>query len=186
MRPTRYQETVEIVPGVQATSVDAGHILGSSPVVLEWNEGSTTKRLAFSGDVGRSGLAIIGDQDPSAGADAIILESTYGNRDHASVDDAKERLAGVVRNAAARGGRVLVPAFAVGRTQELVYDLHEPSAAGRIPPVPIVIDSPLASKAMDVFERNTNVFDATEPLVRAYEGRCGEMFQSTVAFSHRV
>ena len=177
MRPTPYQKSVEIVPGVRATFVDAGHILGSSSVVLDWNEGSTNRRLAFSGDIGRAGLAIIGDPEPPVSVSAIIMESTYGNRDHASVDDAKERLASVVRDTAARGGRVLVPAFAVGRTQELVYDLHELSAAGRIPGVPIVIDSPLASRATDVFTRNTDVFDGREAFVRAHTGRRRELFE---------
>ena len=162
-----YNRPFDVVPGVRATYVDAGHILGSASVVLECTEGGTTKRLVFSGDVGRSGLAIIRDPQPPEGADAVIMESTYGNRDHQSVDDARARLAAVVRETAARGGRVLVPSFAVGRTQELVYDLHALARAGAIPAIPIFIDSPLAIDATSVFEMHPDTFDQGEDLVRA-------------------
>lgn len=161
-----YHRPFEVVPGVRATFIDAGHILGSASVVLDCTEGGSTKRLVFAGDIGRSGLAIIRDPQTPEGADAVIMESTYGNRDHESVDGARERLAAVVRDTAARGGRVLIPAFAVGRTQELVYDLHVLARAGAIPPVPIYIDSPLAIDATSVFELHPDVFDHTESLVR--------------------
>ncbi len=176
IRATPYGRSVEVVPGVHATFVDAGHILGSASITLTWNEGSRQRRLAFSGDIGRSGLAIIRDPEPPDGVSALIMESTYGNRDHAAVDDAKENLARVVRETAARGGRVLIPAFAVGRTQELVYDLHELSASGRIPSVPIVIDSPLATRATEVFLRNTEIFDEGEQFVREFAGRRSDLF----------
>jgi metallo-beta-lactamase family protein len=176
MRGAPYGTAVDVVPGVRATFVDAGHILGSASVVLDCTEGTTTRRLVFSGDVGRSDLAIIRNPVPPAGAHAVIMESTYGNRDHASVVDARQELGRVVRETAARGGRVLVPAFAVGRTQELVYDLHQLALAGDIPRLPIVIDSPLASKATAVFERNTDVFDSTEPFVAAQAGNRAALF----------
>lgn len=107
---------------------------------------------------------------PPARADAVIMESTYGNRDHPAVDRAKEELGRVVRETAARGGRVLVPAFAVGRTQELTSDLHQLAAEGAIPAVPIVIDSPLASRATRAYEQNASLFDESEPFVRARAG----------------
>jgi metallo-beta-lactamase family protein len=119
-----YNKQFDVVPGLKASYVDAGHILGSASVVLECTEDGKTKRLIFSGDIGRSGLAIIRDPVPPEGADALIMESTYGNREHESVDGARAQLAQVVRDTAARGGRVLIPAFAVGRTQEMVYVLH--------------------------------------------------------------
>src|SRR5207253_6498890 len=97
---------------------------------------------------------------------AVIMESTYGNRDHESVAGARDTLARVIRETAARGGRVLVPSFAVGRTQELVYDIHELGRAGAIPEIPIVIDSPLAIDATTVFEMHPELFDRGEPLVR--------------------
>ncbi|HEX3160928.1 MAG TPA: MBL fold metallo-hydrolase, partial [Gemmatimonadaceae bacterium] len=162
-----YNRPMDIVPGVvRATFLDAGHILGSASVVVECTEDGVTKRLVFSGDIGRSGLAIIRDPVPPEDADVVIMESTYGNRDHESVDGAREHLARVVRETAQRGGKVLIPAFAVGRTQELVYDLHELAHAGQIPAIPIYIDSPLATNATTVFEMHPEVFDHTEDLVQ--------------------
>lgn len=161
-----YHRPFDVVSGVGATFVDAGHILGSASVVLDCVEGSTTRRLVFSGDIGRSGLPIIRDPEPPAGADSIIMESTYGNRTHESVDDARARLAAVIRDTAMRGGRVLIPAFAVGRTQELVYDLHILASAGEIPQIPIFIDSPLAIDTTSVFELHPDLFDSAEDLVR--------------------
>jgi metallo-beta-lactamase family protein len=133
--------------------------------VLECIEEGRTTRLVFSGDVGRAGLAIIRDPQPPERADVLIMESTYGDREHESVAGAREHLARVVRETAARGGRVLIPAFAVGRTQELVYDLHELARDGLIPRIPIFIDSPLAIDATTVFEMHPEVFDRGEDLV---------------------
>lgn len=158
---------MEILPGVRLTFHEAGHILGSASVVLECEEGKQTTRLVFSGDVGRAGLPIIRDPaPPPGGADVMILESTYGNRDHESVEDAKAALASIVTDTAARGGKVLIPAFAVGRTQEILYELHELARARRIPEVPIFIDSPLAISATAVFEQHPDLFDRSEALIR--------------------
>jgi metallo-beta-lactamase family protein len=168
-----YRKWFEVAPGVRVRFTEAGHILGSASVVVEATEHGATKRLVFSGDIGRSGLAIIRDPEPPDGADAVIMESTYGNRDHESVDGARAQLARVIRETAARGGRVLVPAFAVGRTQELVYDIHALGRAGEIPELPIAIDSPLAIDATTVFEMHPEVFDSGEDLVR----RVPELFR---------
>lgn len=164
-----YHKPFEVVPGVKATFVEAGHILGSASVVLECTEKGSTRRLVFSGDVGRWGLPIIRDPVPPDGADVVILESTYGNRDHESVEGAREHLARVVRDTAARGGRILIPAFAVGRTQEIVYDLHALRLAGKIPALPIFIDSPLAIDATTIFAEHPEVFDQSEDLVTAVD-----------------
>lgn len=161
-----YDRPFSVVPGVTATYVDAGHILGSASVILECDEGSVHRRIVFSGDVGRSGLAIIRDPQPPSGADVVIMESTYGNRDHTSVEGARAQLGTVVRDTAARGGRVLIPSFAVGRTQELLYDLHALARAGDIPRVPVFIDSPLATDATAVFELHPDTFDLSEDLIR--------------------
>lgn len=162
-----YDRTFAVAPGIRATFVDAGHILGSASVVLECTEGSTTRRLVFSGDIGRWGLPIIRDpQPPAGGADLIIMESTYGNRDHPPLLDMRERLATIVSETAARGGRVLIPAFAVGRVQEIVYDLHALAREKRIPAIPIYIDSPLAVDATSVFGMHPDTFDQTESLVQ--------------------
>jgi metallo-beta-lactamase family protein len=158
------------VPGVRALFTDAGHILGSASVVLACTEGGTTKRLVFSGDVGRNGLPIIRDpRPPGGGADVVLLESTYGNRDHTSVEGAREQLARVITETAARGGKVLVPAFSVGRTQELVYDLHLLARAGAIPEIPIYVDSPLAIDTTTVFAMHPEIFDQTEDLVQTVQ-----------------
>ena len=161
-----YDRAFDVVPGVRCTFVEAGHILGSASLVLDVTEGGVTKRLVFSGDIGRPGLPIIRDPAPPAGADAVIMESTYGNRDHPSVEGERERLGALVRDTAARGGRILIPAFALGRTQEIVYDLHVLARAKQIPPIPIFIDSPLAVDATSVFEMHPEVFDKSEDLVR--------------------
>ena len=160
-----YNKPFDVVPGIRATYVDAGHILGSASVILDCTEGGKTKRLVFSGDIGRSGLAIIRDPVPPEGADALIMESTYGNRDHESVDGARAKLAQVIRETAARGGRVLIPAFAVGRTQEMIYALHGLVKEGAIPSIPIYVDSPLAIDVTTVFEMHPEILDKSENMV---------------------
>ena len=168
-----YNSFFDVVPGVRACYIDAGHILGSASVVLDCTENGRTKRLVFSGDIGRSGLAIVRDPTPPEGADALIIESTYGNRDHESVDGARAQLAQVVRETAARGGRVLIPAFALGRTQEMIYALHGLTREGAIPAIPIYVDSPLAIDATTVFEMHPESFDRSEEMVQQE----GELFQ---------
>lgn len=175
-RPHRYHDWFEVVPGVKARFVNAGHILGSASMELEWEEGGQQRRLGFSGDIGRAGLPIIRDPEPLERVDWVIMESTYGNRDHESVAGARDDLARIVSDTAARGGRVLIPAFAVGRTQEILYDLHGLARAGRIPRIPIVIDSPLAHEATQVFRENSADFDTSEALVRATNGGSASLF----------
>jgi metallo-beta-lactamase family protein len=164
-----YDHWFDVVPGVRACFVDAGHILGSASVMLDCTEAGRTVRVVFSGDVGRKGLAIIRDPKPPTGADVLILESTYGDRDHLPISDARAELGRVIRETAARGGRVIIPAFAVGRVQELVYDLHALARADAIPRLPIYIDSPLATSATDIFERHPECYDRNEDLVQAVE-----------------
>ena len=166
MNGVPYNRSFDVVPGVKATYIDAGHILGSASVLLDCTEGGKTKRLVFSGDIGRSGLAIVRDPVPPEGADALIMESTYGNREHESVEGAKAQLAQVIRETAARGGRVLIPAFALGRTQEMIYALHSLTQEGAIPEIPIYVDSPLAIDATTVFEMHPESFDRSEEMVQ--------------------
>ena len=165
MMSVPYNVPFDPAPGIRATFVEAGHILGSASVVLECTEGNVSRRLVFSGDIGRWGLPIIRDPDPPHGADVVIMESTYGNRDHESVADMPNELARIIRETAAKGGRVLIPAFAVGRTQELLYDLHRLSRADAIPPIPIVVDSPLAIAATSIFATNPDEYDKSEELI---------------------
>ncbi len=163
-----YDEAFDVVPGIRAEFLEAGHILGSASVVIESTTGGAGRRLGFSGDIGRRGLSIIRDPVPPANVDGLIMESTYGNREHPEADQTRERLARVVTDTAARGGRILIPAFAVGRTQELIYSLHELVRAGRVPRIPVVIDSPLAIRATNVFTRHAELFDRNEKLVRLF------------------
>lgn len=162
--PLRRPTTV--LPGWTATFHEAGHILGSASVTLDVPTPTGLRRVLFSGDIGRWGMDIIRDPDPPGGADVVIMESTYGNRDHPSTAVARARLGEIVRDTAARGGRVLIPAFAVGRTQELLYDLHALARAGAIPRIPIAVDSPLAIDATGIFEANRELFDRGEPLMQ--------------------
>ena len=161
-----YNKPFDVVPGVRGIYVDAGHILGSASVILDCTEGDVTKRLVFSGDIGRSGLAIIRDPVIPADADAVIMESTYGNRDHESVDGARAHLAEVIRTTAARGGRILIPAFAVGRTQEMLYNIHSLVREGAIPSLPVYVDSPLAIDTTTVFQMHPETFDQSEDMVK--------------------
>ena len=124
----------------------------------------------FSADIGRRGLPIIRDPEIPQDADVLIMESTYGDRDHESVVDARGELARVIRTCAARGGKVLIPAFAVGRVQEILYDLHGLVRESAIPAIPIYIDSPLATDVTSIFEMHPDCFDSTEALVQAVEG----------------
>ena len=161
-----YHKTFEVTAGVQVTFTDAGHILGSASVALDCVENGRSTRLVFSGDIGRRGLPIIRDPQAPEAADAVIMESTYGDRDHEPYASAREHLKRVVTETAARGGRILIPAFAVGRVQEIVYDLHALSIAGQIPAIPIYIDSPLAIEATAVFEMHPELFDHSEDFVQ--------------------
>lgn len=148
---------------------EAGHILGSASVDMRLTEDGG-HRLVFSGDVGRSGLPIIRDPDPPVGPiDTLIVESTYGNREHESTADAEQHLALVVRRVAARGGKILIPAFAVGRTQELIYSLHQLVRSGGIPSLPIYVDSPLAIDATAVFRMHPEVYDRREKFLERTE-----------------
>lgn len=164
-----YDTPFDVAPGMRCTFVEAGHILGSASIVLDCSEGGVTRRLVYSADVGRWGLPIIRDPRPPQGADVVLLESTYGNRDHTPIDQMPERLAQIIRETAAKGGRVIIPAFAVGRTQELLYDLHRLTRANAIPPIPIVLDSPLAIAATTVFAMNPEAHDRSEELVTAVD-----------------
>jgi metallo-beta-lactamase family protein len=161
-----YNKPFEVASGVRVTFVDAGHILGSASVVLDAEEQGQRRRLVFSGDIGRKGLPIIRDPVPPDGADVVIMESTYGDRDHAPYASARQALARIVTETAARGGRILIPAFAVGRVQEIVYDLHSLALAGEIPAIPIYIDSPLAIDATAIFETHPESFDRTEDFIQ--------------------
>ena len=149
---------------------DAGHILGSASVDLRLTEGGNL-RIVFSGDIGRTGLPIIRDPEPPSGPiDTLIVESTYGDRDHESIAGTESRLGEVVTRVAARGGKVLIPAFALGRIQEVVYALHGLANAGKIPAITIYVDSPLGVDATSVFRMHPELFDRREKLLARSDG----------------
>ena len=153
-RPVAYHSVTTIAEGVSVEAYDAGHILGSASFVIK---GPVT--VAFSGDVGRPGLPIIRDPEALPPVDYLIMESTYGGRTHSQQGAALEKLENIVKRTIGRGGRLIVPAFAVGRTQQLVLLLHQLFNERRIPEVPIYVDSPLAVNVTDVFRAHPECFD---------------------------
>jgi metallo-beta-lactamase family protein len=154
-----YDRPWEPIPGVQARLVEAGHILGSAAIVLELEERGRRMRLMFSGDIGRPGMPIVRDPAMPHDVDAMILESTYGDRSHDDPPQAYDALQAVLSRTIGRGGKVIIPAFAVGRTQALVYFLHEMLERHEIPRVPVFVDSPLAVNVTDIFREHPECFD---------------------------
>lgn len=161
LRPQRYRDSFTVLPGLRCRYLDAGHILGSAICCLDIDrDGDEPHRLVFSGDLGRHDLPILKDPEPVEAADTLIMESTYGDRFHAEIKDVEEKLGEVVSRTIARGGKVIIPAFSVGRSQEIVYELSELMSAGAIPDLPIYIDSPLTAKASKIFRKHQECFDA--------------------------
>jgi metallo-beta-lactamase family protein len=154
-----YDTPFSPLKGLEVEYRDAGHILGSATMVLTIREGGRTVKLGFTGDVGRDERPILRDPEPMADCDYLICESTYGGKTHEPRDRAKEHLARVVGETASRGGKVIIPAFAVGRTQEIVFRLDELSNEGKLPPVPVYVDSPLAVNVTDIFRRHPECYD---------------------------
>ncbi len=153
---------VTVADGVELTFCNAGHILGSAFVVLDIREGRSPGkrwRLVFSGDVGREEAPILKSPEKLDYADIVIVESTYGDRLHGPYEEARRELRDAVRDATRRRGKVVIPAFAVGRTQEIVYALNELEAEGDIPEIPVFVDSPLAVNATEVFRMHPEEWD---------------------------
>jgi metallo-beta-lactamase family protein len=148
-------EDKQLGGGLHYTTYDAGHMLGSTSIELE----ADGVRLAFSGDVGRAGLPILRDPEKLDPVDYLIMESTYGDRFHKKIEHVSERLAEIVNRTAGRGGKIIVPSFAVGRTQQLVLLLHELMDGHKIPSIPIFVDSPLAVNATEVFQKHPECYD---------------------------
>ena len=159
-RAVDYKTPTVLSERLSYESYDAGHMLGSSSLVLHLRNGQNPIRLGFSGDIGRPGLPIIRDPQTPAPVDYLIMESTYGGRLHRRQQDVRQKLADVVRRTFERGGKVIVPAFAVGRTQQLVLLLNELTHEGRIPEAPIFVDSPLAVNVTEVFQEHPECYDA--------------------------
>jgi metallo-beta-lactamase family protein len=157
--PVPLHTPTEIGPGLKYRSFEAGHMLGSTCMLLDLESGGRRVRLGFTGDLGRPGLPIIRDPEPLPPADYLIMESTYGNRVHEPIQSVAAQLADIVNRTYRRGGKIIVPAFAVGRTQQLVLILHQLIDGGAIPTFPIFVDSPLAVNVTEVFRKHPELFD---------------------------
>jgi len=168
-----FQRPLQILPGIKMTFKNAGHILGSASVTLEIAEGRDKKKvtaLAFTGDLGRKGAAVVQDPDIIDRADVLITESTYGGRDHGPMDEARKNLARVVRETANNRGLLIIPAFAVGRTQDVVYHLHELMQSKEIPQMPVYVDSPLATNITEIFRAHPECYDEETEQLLMQEG----------------
>jgi metallo-beta-lactamase family protein len=156
-----YNRPIPVIDGVTVTFRDAGHILGSAQVVLDIRENGRRCRFLFSGDIGRGRDEILRDPEPVDGVDILQVESTYGGRDHVSKPGATEKVGQWVKETLDRHGKVIIPSFSVGRTQDIVYTLHQLADAGKLPKVPIFVDSPLSVNATEVYRLHPECFNET-------------------------
>jgi metallo-beta-lactamase family protein len=158
-RGVPYDEPFEPCRGIEARFVEAGHLLGSAMIAVKTDAGGAERRLTFTGDLGRRGLPILRDPAPVPPCDLLVSESTYGGRTHEPVDLLAGSLLAVLKRTVDRGGKLLVPAFSLGRTQTIVYFLHQLIESGQLAPLPIFVDSPLAAEATEVFRLHPDCFD---------------------------
>ena len=154
-----YRRSREILPGIAVQFIDAGHMLGSASVVLDVDAVGARRRLLFSGDIGRAGLPILRDPETIGDVDHVIMESTYGNRLHEPAERAQEYLLETVRRCCDREGKLLIPSFAVGRTQELAYRLNQMWETGDLPPLDVYIDTPLGVRTTEVYRLHPECYD---------------------------
>jgi metallo-beta-lactamase family protein len=154
-----YNQPTVITNGVTATWLDAGHMLGSAMIVIDIEEGGRKVRLAFSGDLGRGNSDMLRDPDHPRDADYLLTESTYGNREHESLTDVNDRVCAIINRAVEKNGKIIIPAFAVGRTQQLLYTIYQITQSRCIPTLPVYVDSPLSLQATEVFKRHPECFN---------------------------
>jgi metallo-beta-lactamase family protein len=158
--PVKYNQRFQVAPGIEARLVDAGHVIGSSSVELTVKENGQQKVVVFSGDLGPRGAPLLNDPEPFTDADAVIMESTYGNRNHRSLHDTALEGREIIDRAIKNKAKIIVPVFAIGRTQLLLYLLGGAFLNKTLPPFPIYIDSPMAIEATTIYRRNIELFDA--------------------------
>ncbi|MCX5696625.1 MAG: MBL fold metallo-hydrolase [Candidatus Omnitrophica bacterium] len=158
-RPLAYRQRFCVAKDIFVTLLDAGHILGSSIIVLEIKEGERKIMLGYAVDLGRKNLPFLNDPEIPKGLDYLIIESTYGARLHAPIEEAKIKLQDVVSRTVARKGKIIIPAFTLERTQEVIYFLNELIRQRQIPAVPIYVDSPLATDISDLFQQHLEFFN---------------------------
>jgi metallo-beta-lactamase family protein len=159
-RTARYQTALQLAPGIQATFLDAGHILGSGCILLQLAEDSKQRRILFSGDLGLSDRPILRDPDKAPAADVVVMETTYGDRQHKQLEPSVEELYDAINATLARGGNVIIPTFALERAQELLFYLHAGKTAGSLPAfLQVFLDSPMAISATEIFRRHRECYD---------------------------
>ncbi len=159
-RTVGYHRSFDVVPGMKAEFFDAGHILGSAITMITMTENGRTVRLCFTGDVGRPNRPILRDPEFPGDADFIISESTYGGRKHEELADLDATLERLIHSVIEKKGKLLIPAFSIGRTQDIVFHLNSMYNAGRIPDIPIFVDSPLAINATQVYRMHPECYDS--------------------------
>lgn len=157
--PVHYHETVSVHPQITARFYDAGHILGSSFIEMHVQENNKEQVIIFSGDIGQKNQAIIKDPELPEYADILLIESTYGDRLHKSKEDTYNELKHVILDSYNKKGNIIIPAFAIERTQEILYSIAQLVKKGEIPPIPVYLDSPLATSATEIFMNNQDCFD---------------------------
>jgi len=155
LQPIGFHREIEIVPGITIELLPAGHLLGSAFVVARLASGPT---ILFGGDLGRYGRPVLPDPSDAIRADVVLVESTYGDRDHV-VDNEAEQLGEEIRSTIRRGGKLIIPSFAIGRVTELIYWIYRLEQEGRIPVVPVYVDSPMANEALKFYEARTSELD---------------------------
>jgi len=165
-----YHQRQPVAPGVSVTFLDAGHVLGSAIAVLDVEDEGRNLRLAFTGDLGRHHLPILRDPEVPDGVECLLMESTYGDRLHGPVERMGDELGEVVRRTHARGGKIIIPSFALERTQEVVFELKVLLRKGQIPALPVYVDSPLTVKLTDIFKLHPECYDAeTRALLQGHD-----------------
>ncbi len=167
-RPATYGSPIDIAPGVRATFLDAGHILGSASVLLELEEEGRRRRVLFSGDLGGPGRPILRDPTAAPDVDDVVIETTYGDRRHRSLERSVDELYEAISDTFRRGGNVIIPTFALERAQELLYYLREGVESGRLESsMSVFLDSPMAISATEIFDRHPECYDEeTHALLR--------------------
>jgi len=166
--PLSYNKYIEVAPGIKARVREAGHILGSVSIELTVEENGTRKVIIFSGDLGPMGMAILKDPDPFHAADLVFMESTYGDHDHRSLEETLLEGKEIVQKAIEQKGKILVPAFAIGRSQQLIYYMARAVHRGKLSEIPVYLDSPMAVEATKIYGGHQELFDEeAEELIRS-------------------
>jgi len=169
-----YHRVFHVLRDLRCAYYDAGHILGSALTVIDARANGATRRVVYTGDLGRFNLPILRDPEVPTEVDTLIIESTYGGRRHSDIAQVEQQLAEIVRRVVDRHGKIIIPSFSVGRSQELVYSLHNLSKRGELPEIPVYVDSPLAVNATEIFRHHQECFDEeTRAMILLHEDPFG-------------